>query len=340
MNGFLTVYKKEVRENLRDRRSLFNSVLLGPILFPILFIGLGYFAASTQQEKVEQDLEVPVVGAQYAPNLVNFLERVLLSKEKKVSEPHYLSDAVLEISDTAITAMAKEAAHLFDKANNIMASTLNIPTDEIRSNSDLTSLIKNNNRVMKTDIDDFYESQIKPLYNATVAFASKIRIDDDPEQLARLYDLRAANRYIVESTKDIKHLQKNLIRFTSSDNPAIKHEYDIIRFQLATLLRKIEQIRSEQDEDMTSLALDELKVEVERNDIIANGNLDNLIRRDLISADMATSLINDNAYARDITKNLIKMAAILFTPYEPGYKEIEDDMALIEDEIEAIVKDN
>lgn len=75
MNGFLTVYKKEIRENLRDRRSLFNSVLLGPILFPILFIGLAYFTASKQQEKVEQDLEVPVVGAQYAPNLVNFLEQ-------------------------------------------------------------------------------------------------------------------------------------------------------------------------------------------------------------------------------------------------------------------------
>ena len=40
MSGLGTVYKKELRENLRDRRSLFNSVFLGPILFPILFIGL------------------------------------------------------------------------------------------------------------------------------------------------------------------------------------------------------------------------------------------------------------------------------------------------------------
>ena len=48
MSGFGTVYRKEVRENLRDRRSLFNSVLLGPILFPVLFIGLAYFAGSKQ----------------------------------------------------------------------------------------------------------------------------------------------------------------------------------------------------------------------------------------------------------------------------------------------------
>jgi len=75
MNGLFTVYKKEVRENLRDRRSLFNSVLLGPILFPILFIGLAYFAGSKQQERAEESLQVPVVGAEYAPNLVGFLEQ-------------------------------------------------------------------------------------------------------------------------------------------------------------------------------------------------------------------------------------------------------------------------
>ncbi len=75
MSGLGTIYKKEIRENLRDRRSLFNSVLLGPILFPILFIGLGYFTASKQQERAEQVLEVPIVGAENAPNLVAFLKQ-------------------------------------------------------------------------------------------------------------------------------------------------------------------------------------------------------------------------------------------------------------------------
>ncbi len=75
MRGLATVYKKEIRENLRDRRSLFNSVLLGPILFPILFIGMAYFASSKQQEDAEKVLEVPVVGAEHAPNLVGFLEQ-------------------------------------------------------------------------------------------------------------------------------------------------------------------------------------------------------------------------------------------------------------------------
>ena len=90
MRGLVTVYKKEVRENLRDRRSLFNSVLLGPILFPILFIGLAYFANSKQQESVEKVLEVPVVGARNAPNLVSFLEQQGVVIQPEPEDPEAL----------------------------------------------------------------------------------------------------------------------------------------------------------------------------------------------------------------------------------------------------------
>ena len=75
MKGLFTVFKKEVRENLRDRKAVFNSLLMGPILFPVLFIGLSYFAVSKQMERAEQLLEVPVVGAEHAPNLVRYLEQ-------------------------------------------------------------------------------------------------------------------------------------------------------------------------------------------------------------------------------------------------------------------------
>ncbi len=75
MRGISTVFRKEVRENLRDRKAVFNSLLLGPILFPVLFIGLAWFGTSKQMERAEKTLEVPVVGAEHAPNLVGFLEQ-------------------------------------------------------------------------------------------------------------------------------------------------------------------------------------------------------------------------------------------------------------------------
>ncbi len=75
MRGLTTVFRKEVRENIRDRRALFNSLLLGPLLFPLLFVGMMWFLESAEQERAEQTLELPVVGAHYAPSLIRFLEQ-------------------------------------------------------------------------------------------------------------------------------------------------------------------------------------------------------------------------------------------------------------------------
>jgi sodium transport system permease protein len=75
MRGLTTVFRKEVRENIRDRRALFNSLLLGPLLFPLLFVGMMWFLESAEQERAEQTLELPVVGVAYAPSLIRFLEQ-------------------------------------------------------------------------------------------------------------------------------------------------------------------------------------------------------------------------------------------------------------------------
>ena len=39
MRAILTVFAKEFRENLRERRTLFTALLLGPLLGPLLFAG-------------------------------------------------------------------------------------------------------------------------------------------------------------------------------------------------------------------------------------------------------------------------------------------------------------
>ena len=57
MKGLLTVFKKEVRENIRDRRALFNSLLLGPLLFPLLFVGMMWFLESAEKERADKKLE-------------------------------------------------------------------------------------------------------------------------------------------------------------------------------------------------------------------------------------------------------------------------------------------
>jgi sodium transport system permease protein len=68
------IFKKEVIDNLRDRRTLAGSLfypLIGPLLMALLFTVLG----RTMSTQAEQPLALPVVGAQNGPALIQFLEQ-------------------------------------------------------------------------------------------------------------------------------------------------------------------------------------------------------------------------------------------------------------------------
>ncbi|MGD8384749.1 MAG: ABC transporter permease, partial [Lysobacterales bacterium] len=105
MSGLGTVYRKEVRENLRDRRAIFNSLLLGPILFPVLFIGLAWFSTSKQQERAEETLTVPVIGAEHAPNLVGFLKQQGVVIDAPPADP----DAMIRAQEVPVILRIPEA---------------------------------------------------------------------------------------------------------------------------------------------------------------------------------------------------------------------------------------
>src|SRR5690606_41020617 len=74
MKALAIVWKKELKELVRDRKTLLLSVLMGPILAPLLVIGLAKIGESKAQEQMEQALEVAIVGAEHAPNLVAWLD--------------------------------------------------------------------------------------------------------------------------------------------------------------------------------------------------------------------------------------------------------------------------
>ena len=68
------VFAKEILDNLRDRRTLASALIMGPIFGPALFAFAINMSIEQSLENAEQTMELPVVGAQHAPNLVRFLE--------------------------------------------------------------------------------------------------------------------------------------------------------------------------------------------------------------------------------------------------------------------------
>ncbi len=70
MSPTLAVYLKECRESLRDKRVLLNALVLGPLLGPVLFVGLLRLAIGHELERADKPLPVVIIGAERAPNLI------------------------------------------------------------------------------------------------------------------------------------------------------------------------------------------------------------------------------------------------------------------------------
>ena len=76
MNAFstlFTVMRKELRDLSRDRRTLLLALLVGPVLYPILILGMGKLTETRLKTQIDKPLEIPVIGRENAPNLVRFL---------------------------------------------------------------------------------------------------------------------------------------------------------------------------------------------------------------------------------------------------------------------------
>jgi sodium transport system permease protein len=73
-SNIFTVFSKELKDSLRDRRTIFGA-LFYPLLGPVLMVVLISVISRVTSDQIEQDLDLPVIGAEHAPNLIAFLEQ-------------------------------------------------------------------------------------------------------------------------------------------------------------------------------------------------------------------------------------------------------------------------
>lgn len=73
MRAILTVFAKEFRENLRDRRTLFTALIFGPLFSPLLFAAILMLTIQRGEVRNDQPLKLAVAHAERAPNLVGHL---------------------------------------------------------------------------------------------------------------------------------------------------------------------------------------------------------------------------------------------------------------------------
>ena len=131
MSALAVVFRKELLDSLRERRSLVSALVFGPLFGPILFVLVTSYAVNLQIDEAEQSIEVPIIGGEGAGNLVSHLSRRQIDVDhERFTDIDALRDAVrraevdvgLAVDEDFGRALASgEAARVWivaDTANN------------------------------------------------------------------------------------------------------------------------------------------------------------------------------------------------------------------------------
>ena len=264
--------------------------------------------------------------------LVVFLERKLPEKRRVdgVEQPLFLTDAVADYPDAAIVALTSETRHLGVNAMEILAETLGFRGGDLASDEPMKDLVNRSRSIPEGRIKELYRTRIKTIYSAILEFASLARPRMNPDQATKLDELKQANVSLVEAIKELRLIRRNLARYAQSDNAHIRAGYDLIRVHLGEFLRAIMRLRTEPDPEVVRAELKRLRHDAKKDEALASGYVENAIRDGLITADMASSFINDSALAMSIHKKLIKAGRIVTALVHEA--EVVDESELTEDE--------
>lgn len=240
-----------------------------------------------------------------------------ISKRKQVSidGPIYLDDSKISYTNASIDAIKNETKHLYDNALSIIVHSIGFDRGQIRSFEPIETLLKDKT-ILKDDIDidALYEEKIKLLSNAIMEFTAKAKAYiGDEEQIKEVFRLQIAAKNIVEATKHMRLIQKNLQKYSLSSHKSLSNEYDNMRAMMANLLRSIEELRITSDDNSSVLKkILKFKTSFDYDDLDILNKIDLLISQKSISISEGTSMLNDLSFMRSIALKLVEAIGCLY----------------------------
>ncbi|WP_138468589.1 Na/Pi cotransporter family protein [Poseidonocella sp. HB161398] len=266
--------------------------------------------------------------------LVAALERWLPDTLPETSRPLYLNEAVYDLPLTFETALRKEVRHLADNAVGLILRGLNLQEEEVFASQDLDSTVRTARTAILLDYDDAYERRVKSLHAAILDFSSHIGDREfAPEIADRVYELRDVAGDVVQAVKSVKHLRKNVQRYTTRSFGLTTELYDVLRAELARIAAEIHALSLADPEERSALWLDQERAQIEHDARATSARVDRLIRSDLLSAERATSFLNDSHYAYAAMRLLTNAARRCYMERDLAMAEVEKLISLDEDEL-------
>ena len=268
--------------------------------------------------------------------LIKLIEWAIREPAIDLSRPKYLSQAVEEFPDTIETALQKEVKHLYDNAVELITHGLNIHRHDLFEATDIAALVSSSREPFDIDMDERYELRVKTLYSAIVEFTTRATAKElPPDVISRVYQLRDVSERVVRAIKDIKHMRRNMIRYTMRYKTVMSDLYNELRTEIARILVEIDKLERADPEQRSHLWLEEERTHVESDHQNTSMRIRALIRDGKISADSATSFLNDSNYAYGAMRELIEAARGFYVERDSAVAEVEQLIAMDDDELEA-----
>ena len=261
-----------------------------------------------------------IIGVLMMIPFIKRLERILLRffkerVDKDIDEPKYLNEAVLEFPGSVISALIKESKYLYKNAIfEIVAHALNIHREDIKSDTKVKKIVKKSTEDMQVDVEELYYKKVKNIYGEIIRYATTAQnnLKLNKKQNTTITDIKIANRKMVEIIKDVRELNKNITLSLNLDNKYLLNEYDSFRKKIIKVLRVIYLFRKADNSAEYAEKLAQLKKDAKAHIRQSNKSIDKLIRKDLITVEMASSLFNDYTNVNDMIKKLIEVAELLY----------------------------
>ncbi len=115
----------------------------------------------------------------------------------------------------------------------------------------------------------------------------------------------------MEVIRHSNELSRNVNHYLRESHPVMINQYDKFRKKLIKVFRVIQGYRQDSNGDTYRLKLAKLSGEAIESSKMGNLEIDQLIRKNKITPEMASSLVNDHDHLNDMIQNLFEIATTL-----------------------------
>lgn len=346
VGGVITALLASLSANVEGKKlalanCIFNfGIALIVIAFFSHFVNLVDFVANTIKISTENfalktalfhtlfNLTAILLFSALIDKIVIFLDKFVKSA-KNMDKPLYLEPNLAEYTVTAIEALRKENEHLCDNVCKIIAHTIGFKYSDIRGDRSFDEIINTQKWIYKKpmDLDNLYRIKVKVLFEAIMDFSAKVQsYNNDEQKNYKIFTYKIAAKNLTETTKDLKIIQNNMKKYSSSLNPNLAEQYNTMRKNLGELLRSIEELKT-MDQEKRYLIVKNFKKAKEilsEADTQTLRKVENLITHGKIGSAEGISILNDSSFIQKISGEIIEAVGIIYTLEDEELKENKD----------------